>query len=255
MIWHLIESGPQTGRFNMKFDLELAKSCPDGEAFFRLFKWNPFCISIGANQLFEDINIQKASTNGIDVVKRPTGGRAILHAEEITYSVVIPLSFGLSPKEIYSKISLALLKGLSKYNLKLTSAELENIQPNFPALLKESSGVLCFASTAKSEVKFDSKKIIGSAQRKINNVVLQHGSILCGTFHQQLAEYLNKSEDEINKLKNDLKNSTTEISTILNDEVDYDKLSQSLIKGFQEEFQIEFTDSETVDKVINFELN
>ena len=255
MNWHLIESGSHMGRFNMKFDIELAKSCPDNEAFFRLYKWKPYCISLGANQLFEDINIQKAKEDGIDVVKRPTGGRAILHAEEITYSVVMPLSFGLSPKQIYSKISQALLEGLSEYNSKLTSAELENLQPNFPDLLKQPSGVLCFASTAKSEVKFDSKKIIGSAQRKFNNVVLQHGSILCGTFHRRLPEYLNKEDEEIIKLKEELKNSTTEISTILSEDVDYDKLSESLKKGFQKEFGIGFVENKTEFDFVTFELN
>ena len=255
MNWHLIESGSHKGRFNMKFDIELAKSCPANEAFFRLYKWKPYCISLGANQLFDDINIQKAEKDGIDVVKRPTGGRAILHAEEITYSVVIPLSFGLSPKQIYSKISHALLIGLAEYNSKLTSAELENQQPNFPDLLKQPSGVLCFASTAKSEVKFDSKKIIGSAQRKFNNVVLQHGSILCGTFHRRLPEYLNKTDEEIIKLKDDLKNSTTEISTILGEDVDYEKLSESLKKGFQKEFETVFAENKTEFDFVTFELN
>lgn len=255
MTWHLIESGPHKGRFNMKFDIELAKSCPDNEAFFRLYKWDPYCISLGANQLFEDINIRKAEADGIDVVKRPTGGRAILHAEEITYSVVMPLSSELSPKQIYSKISQALLKGLAEYNSKLISAELENVQPNFPNLLKTPSGVLCFASTAKSEVKFDSKKIIGSAQRKFNNVVLQHGSILCGTYHQKLADYLNKSDEEIIKLKEELKNSTTEISTILNEQVNYEKLSASLVDGFKKEFEIEFAENKTEYDFLTFELN
>lgn len=255
MTWHLIESGSHTGRFNMKFDIELTKSCPDDEAFFRLYRWNPYCISLGANQLFDDINLEKAAEDGIDVVKRPTGGRAILHAEEITYSVVMPLSFGLSPKQIYAKISQALLKGLSEYNSKLTTAELENIQPNFPDLLKQPSGVLCFASTAKSEVKFDSKKIIGSAQRKFNNVVLQHGSILCGTFHRKLADYLNTGENERINLQHELKNSTTEISTILEEEVNYTELSNSLQSGFQKEFNIQFEDNKSEFDFVTFELN
>ena len=255
MNWHLIESGSHTGRFNMKFDIELAKSCPHNEAFFRLYNWKPYCISLGANQLFTDINIQKAKEDGIDVVKRPTGGRAILHAEEITYSVVMPLNFGLSPKQIYSKISQALLKGLSDYNPQLTSAELESLQPNFPDLLKQPSGVLCFASTAKSEVKYDSKKIIGSAQRKFNNVVLQHGSILCGTFHRRLPEYLNTGNEEILKLKEELKNSTTEISTILGQDVNYNKLSESLKKGFQQEFETVFAENKTEFDFVTFELN
>lgn len=239
MIWHFIDSGFNTGEFNMKFDLELAQSSSPEDAFFRLYKWNPYCISLGANQSFDDINLAKTTADGIDVVKRPTGGRAILHAEEWTYSVILPLNYQYSPKEVYSIISNALIRGLDLYNPLLAKSELESLQPNFPKLLEEPSGVLCFASTAKNEVKFGGKKLIGSAQRKLNNTILQHGSILCGTFHQKLADYLNTDENSKTMLRNELVGRTTEIETILNSKVDYDKLKECLIKGFETEWQIE----------------
>ena len=156
MIWRFIDSGFDAGKNNMSIDLELAEKVKEGEAFFRLYRWKPFCISLGANQSFEDINIEKAKADDIDVVKRPTGGRAILHAEEITYSAALPLSIGLSPKEIYEKISKALVKGLALYSPKISeNIALENEQPHFPSLLKKDSAALCFARSAKSEVKFN----------------------------------------------------------------------------------------------------
>lgn len=240
MKWHLIDSGFNTGNYNMQFDLDLANNCKNDEAFFRLYRWQPFCISLGANQSFDDINLQKAKDDGIDVVKRPTGGRAILHAEEWTYSFIYPMNYEYSPKEIYFKVSQALIKGLKFYNPIFSNSELEKAQPNFPQLLEEPSGVLCFASTAKNEVKFNNKKLIGSAQRKLNKSILQHGSILCGTYHQKLADYLNVDERTKNILHSELIEKTTEIETILNEKVDYEKLKICLIEGFEIEWDVKF---------------
>ncbi|MFA8343527.1 MAG: biotin/lipoate A/B protein ligase family protein [Rhodothermaceae bacterium] len=240
MKWQLVSDGFNTGQHNMDYDLELAAKCDNDSAFLRFYRWEPYCISLGANQKYNDINLDKVKEDGLEVVKRPTGGRAILHAEELTYSAIVPLGCGLSNREIYTKISLALVRGLKIYDSNLSAVELENVQPNFPDLLNQPSGVLCFASTAKSEVKHKGKKLIGSAQRKMNSVVLQHGSILCGTFHTKLPEYLQVDNSEIEGLNNELKSKTTELETILNTTTDYAKLEKCLIQGFEEEWNISF---------------
>ena len=240
MNWQLLKTGKSSGHFNMDFDLNLAHTCKPNEAFFRLYQWQPYCISLGANQNYEDINIAKANRDNIEIVKRPTGGRAILHAEEITYSVVMPIN-RLTPKEIYEKISSALIKGLELYNPLLADSELEKLQPNFPQILKQPSGVMCFGSTAKNEVKFAGKKIIGSAQRKLNNAVLQHGSILCGKFHRNLVNFINSDEETKRTLEIELIQKTIEIETILNEHVDYEKLEESLVKGFEDQWKIRFS--------------
>jgi lipoate-protein ligase A len=243
MIWHFIDSGLNTGTYNMQFDLELANKCSNNEAFFRIYGWDPYCISIGANQSFNDVNLEKTHRNGIDVVKRPTGGRAILHAEELTYSVILPLNYSYSPRELYHKISNALIKGLKLYNSYLTLVELENSQPDFLNLLKEPAGTLCFASTAKDEVKFNGKKLIGSAQRKLNNSILQHGSILCSPVHRMLTDYINCDLTTKNNLSFELKEKTTDIETILHEKTDYNKLKKCLAKGFEIHWQINFEES------------
>ncbi len=240
MIWHFIDSRSSSGAYNMEFDLDLAHKCNPEEAYFRIYKWNPYCISLGANQSYNDIDRPKTKKDGIDVVKRPTGGRAILHAEELTYSVILPLNYEFSPREIYSKISNALMRGLEIYNPLLAKSELERYQPEFPKLLEEPTGVLCFASTAKNEVKFNGKKLIGSAQRKLNNVVLQHGSILCGPFHQKLVDYLNCDDKTRRNLAIELNERTTELQSILNEEIDYDKLRTCLVIGFELEWGVKF---------------
>jgi lipoate-protein ligase A len=241
MRWKYINTGENTGFYNMDYDIKLVENCKFDEAHFRIYRWKPYCISLGYTQNSEEVNQNKAKEDNIDIVRRPTGGRAILHAEEITYSVVLPLQNGLTARMVYAKISEALIKGLIKYNPIFVDAELENIQPNFAKVHQQPSGMVCFASTAKSEVKFKGKKIIGSAQRKMGNYLLQHGSILCGTFHRKLIDYLNNLTDYDYKLiKNEFYSKTIEIETIIENRVDYDKLTDCLVKGFKEEWGIEF---------------
>jgi lipoate-protein ligase A len=240
MIWHFIDSGYGSGAYNMEFDLELARNLNPHDAYFRIYRWKPYCISLGANQSIEEIDQVKTKNDGIDIVKRPTGGRAILHAEELTYSVVLPLNYEFSPREIYLKISTALMRGLEIYNPLLAKSELENHQPDFPKLLEEPAGALCFASTAKNEVKFNGKKLIGSAQRKLSNAVLQHGSILCGSYHRNLVEYLGCDEETRSQLSIELNDKTTELQSILNEEIDYEKLKTCLKFGFEIEWEMKF---------------
>ncbi len=242
MNWILICNGAHNGQFNMEFDLKLADECSDNTAYLRFYQWLPYAISLGANQLFNDINLVKAANDNIDVVKRPTGGRAVLHAEELTYSVIIPTASGLTPHEIYNKISLALVRGLIKYDSNLKNIKLENRQPDFSSLLKNPFGVICFASTAKHEVKYNGKKLVGSAQRRFKKVTLQHGSILVGAFHRYLLDYLNCDEKTKTELKQKMIDKTIELETILKRKVDYSQLIDSLVKGFEDEWEIKFVD-------------
>jgi lipoyl(octanoyl) transferase len=135
MKWYFLETGFNTGKFNMEFDLSLINNCRDDEAYFRLYRWKPYCISLGANQSNDSIDNGKASINNIDVVKRPTGGRAILHAEELTYSVVYPLVKISSLRNFYCGINKALREGLILYDERLSSLELETEQPDLRKFL------------------------------------------------------------------------------------------------------------------------
>ena len=236
MSWNFINSGFNSGYYNMQFDVELTRKCRKGEKFLRLYRWNPYCISLGAHQSFDDININLANSDNLDVVKRPTGGRAILHAEELTYSVVLPLNDGFTPKETYLKVSRALVFGLSNYHSLLGKLDLQAQQPDFRKLLKKPEGKLCFASAAKNEITYSGKKLVGSAQRKLGDIILQHGSILCGPYHKKLVNYLPADEMQISNLEEN----TCDIQSILDDPVDYEKLSDCIKMGFETEFEIQF---------------
>ena len=239
MNWHYINTGFNTGKFNMSFDLQLANLCKPGKAVLRLYRWQPYCISLGANQSIDSVNQVKANSNNLDIVKRPTGGRAILHAEELTYSVVMPIDKETSVRNIYSNINMALASGLKKYDDKLSLIELENLQPNFRDFYKEEKSAVCFAVPAKSELKLAGKKLAGSAQRKMGNVILQHGSILCGEYHKNIVDYLNVSPGERSAVIS-LLDATADIQNITGRTVDYDNLCTAIAEGFESYYEMKF---------------
>jgi len=238
MKWYFINTGAHTGKYNMNFDLHLANNSKPGEAVLRLYRWEPYCISLGANQDAASVNSGRASEDNIDIVARPTGGRAILHAEELTYSVILPLEDHSSARNIYNEINAALLKGLEIYNPGLSAAALENMQPDFASFYKQDVSAVCFAASAKSEIKFTGKKLVGSAQRKLKKSVLQHGSVLCGDFHTRIIHYLNTSDEGKERITETMKEKTTDIRSILGTEVDYVKLEESLVSGFESYFNM-----------------
>ncbi|MFN3695456.1 MAG: biotin/lipoate A/B protein ligase family protein [Ignavibacterium sp.] len=219
----------------MDFDLELAKSFIQNP-ILRLYRWKPFCISLGANQRIDEVNMSKALTDNIDVVKRPTGGRAILHSEELTYSVVFPLDLNYSARAIYNEINLALREGLILYDSLLSQLELEHNQVDFKNFYKEDKSAICFAVSTKSEINFNNKKLVGSAQRKIGKVVLQHGSILCGNYHLRITEYLNFNDEKKREIKNEIAETTIDLHSILKKGINYEYLSECLIQGFKKHF-------------------
>ncbi|MDP4116751.1 MAG: hypothetical protein Q8903_11485 [Bacteroidota bacterium] len=240
MTWYYTDTGFNTGEFNMQFDLALSKNILPGQAILRFYRWEPFCISLGFNQSIDSIDYNKAKKEGIGIVKRPTGGRAVLHAEELTYSVVMPCQAGSSPKIIYKEINEALKLGIEFYNKDLTMLEFETAQPNFQEIYKEKKGLICFATPAKNELKYAGKKIAGSAQRKIGNIILQHGSILCGTYHKKIIDYLSLEDKDYSAILDELNNKTIEIETVINKKVNYDELKKALVKGFESFYSMQF---------------
>ena len=248
MIWYYINTEENTGSFNMEFDLELVREAEPDRIILRLYRWKPYCISLGANQSMSEIKVDKAANDGIDIVKRPTGGRAILHSEELTYSVIIPMKINVSPRKVYQDLNMALIAGLRIYDHKLKDLQLEGRQPDLPAFYKKNLGSACFGVPTKSEIKYNGKKIVGSAQRKIGNTLLQHGSIMCGNNHVNLADYLNFNGSELILIKKELKRKTTELETILSNKTNYDKLADSLVAGFETYFSVSMVREELILK-------
>lgn len=234
-----IDTGADTGSHNMEFDLRLVELSEPESIYLRLYTWYPYCISLGANQPIDSLDLKRLIIDGFDYVKRPTGGRAVFHSEELTYSIVIN-SGSFTPKAAYKKINEALLFGLSVYDSRLTDAGLENEEVNFKQHYSSGLSAACFSVPSRSEVKFDGRKLIGSAQRKTGDVILQHGSINTGNFHKRIVDYLILSNDEKKDLNRLLDDKTADVRSITGEEVDLKKLSDAIVKGFRQEFKLGF---------------
>jgi lipoate-protein ligase A len=242
MNWRFENTGVRSGVFNMEYDEALARALVDGagNSTIRVYGWRPFAISLGCNQSMDEIDLSKTSAAGIDVVRRPTGGRAILHANELTYSVVMHVN-GKNVLAVYEDISRALIAGLRELGAPVA---IEKSQPHFPSLYHKTSAIACFSSTGRYEIKCDGKKLVGSAQRRYaidagEEVVLQHGSILLGSEHKQIVDFLNiTSEEQRVALRRELDEKTTELSTVLNRTVKFDETADAILNGFQKAWSI-----------------
>jgi lipoate-protein ligase A len=175
--WRLIVSPAANGPYNMALD-EAILECV-GERLspptLRLYTWEPPCLSLGINQTIADIDLQILAEKGWQLCRRPTGGRAILHTDELTYAVIgpddDPLLHG-SVLESYRRIAAALQNALLILGL---NAQAEK-QYNLPQGASPQAAV-CFEAPSNYEITVAGKKIIGSAQARKAFSVLQHGSL------------------------------------------------------------------------------
>jgi len=245
MIWQFRNTGYRTGAENMKYDELLAHALlvSDHPFVVRVYGWKPPAISLGWHQNIEEIDIEMCSREGIDVVRRPTGGRAILHSDEVTYSVAMVAS-QKSVLSVYQKISEALVRGLRELGAEVS---LEKSQPHFPSLYRSPSAVACFASVARYEIHIGGRKLVGSAQRRFARpdgleVVLQHGSILLGDDHQRMVEFLRGlGNDQRDQLRLDLSKNTADLSAVLGRRVQFEEVVRVLRWGFEKAWGIEFS--------------
>jgi lipoate-protein ligase A len=177
--WRLLDTGPADAFTNMAIDEAILEhhAAGGGASTVRFYSWSPAALSLGYGQPIDaNIDLGQCRALGIDVVRRPTGGRAVLHDREVTYSVVIRADDPRVASGVlasYLTISLALIRGLSYLGI---SAELLPLRRGPIQPSKETSPV-CFATPSSFEVAVRGRKIIGSAQRRAHGVVMQHGSI------------------------------------------------------------------------------
>lgn len=165
----------KTGAENMQTDSDLLDFAVQNKLdypIFRLYGWHPACISLGRNQQDAFIDKKFLKDTGIDLVKRLTGGRALLHDNEITYSYICPVSclkHGENVMQSYVEISQILIDGFAKLGIELDFGASKPVNTKFDYCMLISTGAdLCYKG----------KKLIGSAQCRKEGYILQHGSIL-----------------------------------------------------------------------------
>jgi len=223
--WYLIKDTEKPGAYNMALDKYLADDPPD-MPLLRIYYWDPPAVSLGYGQNLIEYNKNIFDILNIDIVYRPTGGRAVLHKNEITYSVIIPENseyFKCGIHELYRIISEALLTGLTIVDKGF------KIERNIKEENKYTNNVNCYDSIARFEIKLNGKKIVGSAQRRLKNGILQHGSILFEN-NQHLLKYL--LIDKNDKLES-LVEKFNAVRNVFNDGIDKKTIEEALITGFK----------------------
>ena len=175
--WRFFDTGARSGAFNMGLDLalmeEMHESPETALPSLRLYAWAPPCVSLGYHQRAEEIDFDRVHRAGFDLTRRPTGGRAVLHFEELTYSVVVPADVFGGPTtviESYRILSDGLVRGLTRMGIDAMLAPGVRSE-------KQAGSPACFAAVALCDLVSSGRKIVGSAQVRRKGVILQHGSI------------------------------------------------------------------------------
>lgn len=216
----------RTGQDNMALDEKLIHS----PGALRLYTWKPWCISLGRHQSETVIDDKKRVQRGWDVVRRPTGGRAVLHADEITYAVALPLTDSIRASDVYEYIHQVLVAALQELVPELSFTTAPTTLPHHYATAG-AVAASCFTSKARTEIVFGQQKVVGSAQRILDRTVLQHGSILVGPGHLELANALALSEEERVNVVNNLQQSSISITEILNQPLDVDTVLKDVAEA------------------------
>ena len=183
-----------TGAWNMAVDEVLLQGVADNgmPPTLRFYEWSPPCLSLGYFQPLDVVDMEACRALGVDVTRRPTGGRAILHDRELTYSLTLPAAVlgvdaGILPS--YHRISRALQPGLAQLGVRTTMAAEQD------GMRSADQGPICFDRPSAHEILLDGRKLVGSAQVRRGGALLQHGSILIEPRMERMLACLRRSAD------------------------------------------------------------
>ena len=233
--WRLLMDRPREGAYNMAVDEAILISHALGEVppTLRLYQWSPPAVSIGFSQnLTKEVDVKNCSHLGIDIVRRPTGGRAVLHDKELTYSVIIHTRMlPGSVLETYKFLSQGLLEAINLLGLtaRIAPKPVKSLNPGSPS---------CFDSSSWYEIEVSGKKLVGSAQTRKKDVLLQHGAILMELDINKLLQVLAAPSEKVRqRLAAALKKQATAINPELlqlgRAPVQPDRVEQAVVEGFQ----------------------
>src|SRR5258706_4517307 len=182
--WRLPFAAPRSGAENMARDIALqARAARTGETVFSVYTWSRPTLSFGRNQPASGLyDLEKIRAADIDVIRRPTGGRAILHNREVTYSVTAPVEDAAPLRETYSRINRILQDGLSRLGVAVVAAT-SSERAAVPSVRP------CFEAPAEGELVAQGSKLVGSAQYRDAGALLQHGSILVNDDQSSLPDF------------------------------------------------------------------
>ena len=235
--WRLIYDSPTHVALNMARDEALLESVAASPPTLRFYYWNPPCLSLGYGQKARDVDFERVAAYGWDVVRRPTGGRAILHTDELTYSVTLPLTHPLASGSIiesYHRISSALLAGL----------RLLDIAPQAERAERRAAGQapICFEVASHYEITVNGRKLVGSAQARRKGGLLQHGTLpLCGDITRICDALRYPDEAARQSAKAQVGARAITLADALNGQaVTWQQAAEAIAQGFAQTFGITF---------------
>jgi lipoate-protein ligase A len=221
--WRLLDTPPAPGAWNMAVDEALAESVrAGGPPVLRVYRWSPPCLSLGRNQPSDGYDRDEIRRRGLDVVRRPTGGRAVLHHRELTYSVATREGTLGGPRQSYAAINRALVAGLAPMGVPA------HLQPAGTERAPLPSLAPCFEQPVEGEVTAAGRKLVGSAQRSEGGVMLQHGSLPIEDDQSVVAELL-RAEVQAAPAE-----PPATLAGLLGTAPDWDALVDALAAGWQE---------------------
>jgi lipoate-protein ligase A len=237
-IWRLLSNSPAQGVWNMAVDEAVFIAVGRGESppTLRLYSWEPPCLSLGYAQPLTDVDIPRLHVHGWELVRRPTGGRAILHTDEITYSVSAPLD---DPRvagtllESYGCLATALVEAL--HLLKLEVEIQDHVAGN-----SNTHNPVCFEVPSSSEITVGGKKLIGSAQARRKEGILQHGSLpLTGDLTRILQVLVFPDEDARTRAASNLLKRAATVEAVLGRVVSWNEAAQAFATAFRTVFALD----------------
>lgn len=231
--WRFIdEPVPGEGAWNMAVDEVLFRAAEEGRApgpVLRLYAWKPWCLSLGFHQdLSEAADEAYCARAGYDVVRRLTGGKAVLHADEVTYSVVAsqehPAFAGGGLVGTYGLIARALAEGFRTLGLQATLTQR-------PLQIPPKGGAPCFLVPSEKEILVAGRKVVGSAQRRGRRAFLQHGAIPLHLDHEELGRATGQDGREVDRYRT----AFTGVADVM-PSIGAQALRAAIVEGFQRVF-------------------
>lgn len=254
-IWRFIDSGRQDPTFNMALDEALLYWHSENKIppTIRFYGWNPPTLSVGYFQNIEkEINLDAVKKHGLGFVRRPTGGRGVLHDQELTYSVIVSEEHPEMPKtvtEAYRVISEGILEGFRELGLDAYFA-IPRTEKEKQSLKNPRSSV-CFDAPSWYELVVEGRKVAGSAQTRQKGVILQHGSILLDLDEDKLFDlFIYKNDRLRERMQRNFKQKAVAINELAKEKITIEEASNAFKKGFEKGLNIhlepyELTEEET----------
>lgn len=257
-IWRVIKSPPARGAWNMAVDESILESTIRSAVppTVRLYAWEPPCFSLGYAQPFSDVSLSHLRILNWDIVRRPTGGRAILHTDELTYSVIgsqnDPRLSG-DVLETYRNISLALLNALVILGVPAVQQPSRAPAGISRPLMNPGHKLnpVCFEVPSDYEITCQNRKLIGSAQARRKRCLLQHGSLpLHGDLTRILKVLKFADQTELESAQQNLVQRATTIEQVLGYKISWEDAANAFLQAFSETLNLVLEESElTADEI------